>query len=93
MPTSTSPSGGEVDQLNARIAELEVGLTEVQGVVRMLQEQSKNSMQQGAPTAPSGGEVAELKALIFDLAECTDRVRVVRNHEFTARGDCKHRVK
>ena len=44
-------------------------------------------------TSPSGGEVAELNALIFDLAECTDRVRVVRNHEFTARGDCKHRVK
>ena len=58
MPTSTSPSGGEVDQLNAKISELEAGLTELKGVVRALQEQSKNSMQPAASNAPSGGEAA-----------------------------------
>ena len=58
MPTSTSPSGGEVAQLNAKISQLEAGLTELKGVVRALQEQSKNSMQPVAPTAPSGDQVA-----------------------------------
>ena len=51
---STSPSGGEVAQLNARIAELEA-------VIATLREQ------QGAPADPSGGEVAELNAKISQL--------------------------
>jgi cell division protein FtsL len=58
---------GEVAQLNAKISQQEAGLTGLQGVVRTLQEQSKNSMQQAAPTAPSGGEVAELNAKIAKL--------------------------
>ena len=74
MPTSTSPSGGEVAELNAKISGLEAGLTELKGVVRALQEQSKNSMQQGAPTAPSGGEVAGLDAKISGLEEKIDRL-------------------
>jgi hypothetical protein len=49
---------GEVAQLNAKISGQEAGLTELKGVVRTLQEQSKNSMQPVAPTAPSGGAVA-----------------------------------
>ena len=60
MPTSTSPSGGEVAELNARISGLEAGLTELKGVVMALQEQSKNSTQQGASYAPSGGGVDQL---------------------------------
>jgi hypothetical protein len=43
MPTSTSPSGGEVAELNAKISQLEAGLTELQGVVRVLQEVSNNN--------------------------------------------------
>ena len=67
MPTSTSPSGGEVAELNAKISGLEAGLTELKGVVMALQEQSKNSMQPVAPTAPSGGEAAGLNAKISGL--------------------------
>ena len=92
MPTSTSPSGGEVAELNAKISELEArlgevaqlnakisgqeaGLTELKGVVRALQEQSKNSMQQGAPTAPSGGEVAELNGSIRDSKQ---KIKIIK---------------
>ena len=56
MPTSTSPSGGEVAQLNAKISGLEAELTQLNGVVRTLQEQSNNSMQPAASNAPSGAE-------------------------------------
>ena len=52
VPSSPSPSGGEVAELNAKISGLEAGLTELKGVVMALQEQSKNSMQPVAPTAP-----------------------------------------
>ena len=62
MPTSTSPSGGEVAELNAKISQLEAGLTELKGVVRTLQEQSKNSMPPVAPTANTGGGIAGLDA-------------------------------
>ena len=51
---STSPSGGEVAQLNTRIAELEA-------------ENATLREQQGAPADPSGGEVAELNAKISQL--------------------------
>ena len=78
MPTSTSPSGGEVAELNVKISELGAGLTELQGVVRTLQEQSKNSMQQGAPIA--GDDVAQLEAMIFKLAECHDTVLWAPHH-------------
>ena len=95
MPTSTSPSGGEVAelnakisglearlgevaQLNAKISGLEAGLTELKGVVRALQEQSNNSMQQGAPTAPSGSEsqVATLTTAVAELKKHLNDVRV-----------------
>jgi hypothetical protein len=69
MPTSTSPSGGEVAELNAKISQLEAGLTDLKGVVMALQEQSKNSMQQGASNAPSGGGVDQLISRINLLEE------------------------
>jgi hypothetical protein len=60
---------GEVAQLNAKISELGAGLTGLQGVVRTLQEQSKNSMQPVAPTAPSGHKVAELNGRLLYVEE------------------------
>jgi predicted nuclease with TOPRIM domain len=51
---STSPSGGEVDQLNARIAELEA-------------ENARLLEQQGAITKIHIGEVAELNARIAEV--------------------------
>ena len=50
---STSPSGGEVAELNAKIAELEA-------------ENARLLAMQNAPSAPSGGEVAELNARIVE---------------------------
>jgi outer membrane murein-binding lipoprotein Lpp len=96
MSTSTSPSGGEVAELNAKISGLEAELTGLQGVVRALQEQSKKSMQPVAPTAPSGGEVAELNAKIRgleqknikrykeiqDLLRANDRLWVVLSRDY-----------
>ena len=87
MPTSTSPSGGEVAQLNAKISELEAGLTELKGVVRALQEQSKNSMQQGAPTAPSGDQVAQLIEKISSTG--LFELRFPLNENFGLTGDVR----
>ncbi len=54
VPSSPSPSGGEVAQLNDRITELEA-------------ENARLLEQQGAPADPSGGEVAQLNARIAEL--------------------------
>jgi hypothetical protein len=51
---STSPSGGEVAELNAKIAELEA-------------ENARLLAMQTAPADPSGGEVAQLNALTAQL--------------------------
>ena len=54
----STPSEREV-ALNAKISGLEAGLTELKGVVRTLQEQSKNSMQPAASNARSAaGDVS-----------------------------------
>jgi hypothetical protein len=77
---STSPSGGEVAQLNAKISGLEAGLTELKGVVRALQEQSQNPIQPVAPTAPSGGEVSQLSAKVEELHEAITKGHLPPNH-------------
>ena len=75
VPSSPSPSGGEVAELNARIAELEA-------------ENARLLAQQGAPADQSGGEVDQLNDRITELevagckgeerlGECVSYVRSV----------------
>jgi hypothetical protein len=79
MPTSTSPSGGGVAGLNAKISGLEAELTQLNGVVRTLQEQSNNSMQPAASNAPSGADQSITNRL--DELECS-----IWSHNHNGRG-------
>ena len=67
--TPSDPSGGEVAELNAKISGLEAGLTELKGVVRALQEQSKNSMQPVALTHRHRWMEAKIKCLELHIAK------------------------
>jgi uncharacterized small protein (DUF1192 family) len=76
---STSPSGGEVAQLNARIAELEA-------------ENARLLEQQRASADQSGGEVAQLNARIAELE--AENARLLAQQSVpadTSGGECYYR--